>query len=32
VESAIGIALVVISAVLILGIVRVVSANLNIGR
>jgi hypothetical protein len=31
-ESAIGIALVVISAVLILGIVRVVSANLNIGR
>jgi hypothetical protein len=32
VESAIGIALVVISAVLILGIVRVVSANLDIGR
>lgn len=32
VEMAIGIALVVISAVLILGIVRVVSANLNIGR
>jgi hypothetical protein len=32
VESAIGIALVIISAVLILGIVRVVSANLNIGR
>jgi hypothetical protein len=32
VESAIGIALVVISAVLILGIVRVVSANLNIGK
>lgn len=31
-ESAIGIALVVISAVLILGIVRVVSANLDIGR
>ena len=31
-ESAIGIALVVISAVLILGIVRVVSSNLNIGR
>ena len=31
-ESAIGIALVVISAVLILGIVRVVSGNLNIGR
>lgn len=31
-ESAIGIALVVISAVLIVGIVRVVSANLNIGR
>ncbi len=31
-ESAIGIALVVISAVLILGIVRVVSTNLNIGR
>jgi hypothetical protein len=29
---AIGIALVVISAVLIVGIVRVVSANLNIGR
>jgi hypothetical protein len=32
VESAIGIALVVISTVLILGIVRVVSANLNIGK
>ena len=31
-ESVIGIALVVISAVLILGIVRVVSANLNIGK
>ena len=31
-ETAVGIALVVISAVLILGIVRVVSANLNIGR
>ena len=31
-EMAIGIALVVISAVLIVGIVRVVSANLNIGR
>ena len=31
-EAAIGIALVVISAVLILGIVRVVSANLNIGK
>ena len=31
-EMAIGIALVVISAVLILGIVRVVSNNLNIGR
>lgn len=31
-EMAVGIALVVIAAVLILGIVRVVSANLNIGR
>ena len=32
VEAAIGIALVVLSAVLILGIVRVVSANLEIGK
>jgi hypothetical protein len=32
VEMAIGVALVVISALLIFGIVRVVSANLNIGR
>ena len=32
VETAIGIALVVISAIEILGIVRVVSANLNIGK
>lgn len=32
VETAIGIALVVISAIEIIGIVRVVSANLNIGR
>ena len=32
VEAAIGIALVVLSAVLILGIVRVVSANLNLGE
>jgi hypothetical protein len=32
VETAIGIALVVISAIEILGIVRVVSTNLNIGR
>ena len=32
VEMAIGIGLVVLSAVLILGIVRVVSSNLNIGR
>jgi hypothetical protein len=31
-EAAIGIALVVLSAVLILGIVRVVSANLDIGK
>lgn len=31
-ESAIGIALVVISVALVLGIVRVVSANLNIGK
>ena len=31
-EIAIGIALVVISAIEIIGIVRVVSANLNIGR
>lgn len=31
-ESVIGIALVVIATVLILGIVRVVSANLNIGK
>lgn len=31
-ETAIGIALVVISGVLIFGIVRVVSSNLNIGR
>ena len=32
VEMAIGLGLVVISAILIIGIVRVVSANLNIGR
>jgi len=32
VEMAVGIGLVVLSAVLILGIVRVVSSNLNIGR
>ena len=32
VEMAVGIALVVISGLLIWGIVRVVSANLNIGR
>lgn len=32
VEMAIGIALVVLSAILILGIVRVVSGNLNIGK
>jgi hypothetical protein len=32
VETAIGIALVVIAAIEIFGIVRVVSANLNIGR
>jgi hypothetical protein len=32
VEMAIGIALVVIAAIEIVGIVRVVSANLNIGR
>lgn len=32
VEAAIGIALVVLSAVLILGIVRVVSANLDISK
>ncbi len=32
VEAAIGIALVVLSAVLVLGIVRVVSANLDIGK
>jgi hypothetical protein len=32
VEMAIGVALVVISALLIFGIVRVVSGNLNIGR
>lgn len=32
VEMAVGIALVVISGVLIWGIVRVVSANMNIGR
>jgi hypothetical protein len=32
VEMAIGIGLVVLAAVLILGIVRVVSSNLNIGR
>ena len=32
VEMAIGIALVVIAAVEIIGIVRVVSSNLNIGR
>ncbi len=31
-EAAIGIALVVLSAVLILGIVRVVSANLDISK
>ena len=31
-EMAIGVALVVISAVLILGIVRVVSGNMGIGR
>lgn len=31
-EAAIGIALVVISAIEILGIVRLVSANLNIGK
>ena len=31
-ETAIGIALVVISAIEILGIVRLVSANLNIGK
>ncbi len=32
VEMAVGIGLVVISALLIFGIVRVVSSNLNIGR
>lgn len=32
VEMAIGIALVVIAAIEIIGIVRVVSSNLNIGR
>jgi hypothetical protein len=32
VETAIGIALVVIAAIEIIGIVRVVSSNLNIGR
>jgi len=32
VEMAVGIGLVVIATVLILGIVRVVSSNLNIGR
>jgi len=32
VEMAIGIGLVVIAAVLIFGIVRVVSSNLNLGR
>lgn len=32
VEMAIGVALVLISAILIFGIVRVVSGNMNIGR
>jgi hypothetical protein len=32
VETIVGIALIVISAILIIGIVRVVSANLNVGR
>jgi hypothetical protein len=32
VETIIGIALIVISAIEIVGIVRVVSANLNVGR
>jgi hypothetical protein len=32
VETIVGIALIVISAIEIIGIVRVVSANLNVGR